>query len=156
MQNIEFTLNGSQIEVSIDPRESLLHMLRNRLGVFGPKEGCGKGECGACTVLVEHNAVNACIFPAGKVDGLEVVTIEGLQQGEHLHPIQQAFIDTGAVQCGFCTPGMILSAKDLLDHHHKPSRQEIRRAISGNICRCTGYSKIIDAIEYASKDVSKS
>jgi carbon-monoxide dehydrogenase small subunit len=150
-QTIKFILNGESIEVEIEPHLTLLQLLRDELELMGTKEGCGMGECGACTVLLDGKAVNSCIFPAMEVDGKSVMTIEGLAgvQGK-LHPVQKAFIDYGAIQCGFCTPGMVLSAKALLDENPKPTEEEIRHGIAGNLCRCTGYIQIIQAIKAAS------
>ena len=147
---IEWLLNGRPITLDLDPGRMLLDVLRNELGLKGTKEGCGRGECGACTVILNGQTVLSCLTPVGKVQGRSVTTIEGLATDEGLHPLQQAFIEAGAVQCGFCTPGMILSAKALLDEHRSLSEQEIREAISGNLCRCTGYDKIVEAIKRAS------
>jgi carbon-monoxide dehydrogenase small subunit len=152
---VSFILNGRRVEVLTRPNARLLDVLRDDLGLTGTKEGCGIGECGACTVLLDGEAVNSCLVLAGQVEGREVVTIEGLEQpgpeGLRLHPVQQSFIDKHAVQCGFCTPGMILSAVALLAKNPHPSREQIREAISGNLCRCTGYVSIVDAIEEASR-----
>lgn len=150
-QQISFVLNGRSVEVAVEPFEMLLDVLRDHFQLSGTKKGCGQGECGACTIIMDGDAVNSCMIPAGKADGCSVTTIEGLSDGQELHPIQQAFIDAGAVQCGFCTPGMILSAKALLDRNENPSREEIRTALAGNICRCTGYVKIEQAVEMAAK-----
>jgi len=147
---IEWLLNGRPITLDVDPGRMLLDVLRNELGLKGTKEGCGRGECGACTVILNGQTVLSCLTPVSKVQGRSVTTIEGLATDEGLHPLQQAFIEAGAVQCGFCTPGMILSAKALLDEHRSLSEQEIREAISGNLCRCTGYDKIVEAIKRAS------
>jgi len=148
---IELRVNGKSYEVVVTPRKTLLQVLRDTLGLTGTKEGCGIGECGTCTVLVDGRAVNACLIPAIRLVGREVLTIEGLAEGEHLHPVQESFVRHGAVQCGFCTPGMVLSAKALLDVNPCPSREDIKQAISGNLCRCTGYKQIIDAIEDVGK-----
>ena len=151
-QTIKFILNGEPIEVEIEPHLTLLQVLRDKLELIGTKEGCGMGECGACTVLLDGKTVNSCIFPALEVEGKKVTTIEGLTDAQgNLHPIQKAFIDYGAVQCGFCTPGMVLSAKALLDENPKPSEEEIRHGIAGNLCRCTGYLQIIQAIKAVSE-----
>ena len=153
-QTIRFKLNGETLEVDVEPHLTLLQLLRDRLGLMGTKEGCGMGECGTCTVILDGQAVNSCIFPAFETDGKEVTTIEGISGSRGvLHPIQKAFIDYGAVQCGFCTPGMVLSAKALLDENPKPSEDEIRNGIAGNLCRCTGYLQIIQAIKAASGKV---
>ncbi len=151
-QTISFILNGEAVEVEIEPHLTLLQVLRDKLEMTGTKEGCGMGECGACTVLMDGKAVNSCILPALEVEGKSVTTIEGLIdiQG-NLHPLQKAFIEYGAIQCGFCTPGMVLSAKALLDENPKPTEEEIRNAIAGNLCRCTGYLQIIQAIKALSQ-----
>src|SRR4030042_200713 len=146
-QIVHFHLNGESVEVEIEPHLTLLQLLRDKLELTGTKEGCGMGECGACTVLLDGKMVNSCIFPAMEVDGKSVITIEGLTDAQgSLHPIQKAFIELGAVQCGFCTPGMVLAAKSLLDENPKPTEEEIRHGIAGNLCRCTGYVQIIQAI----------
>jgi carbon-monoxide dehydrogenase small subunit len=150
--HLEFTLNGEAVAANVGPDRTLLWLLREHFGLTGAKEGCGVGECGACTVLLDGEAVNACLVLAGKVHGRSVTTIEGLGGPEALHPLQQAFIDRHAVQCGFCTPGMLLSAKALLDRNPRPTRQEIRTALSGNLCRCTGYVQIVDAVFAASRE----
>jgi carbon-monoxide dehydrogenase small subunit len=148
---ISFILNGERTEVEIEPHLTLLQLLRDKLELTGTKEGCGLGECGACTVLLNGKTVNSCIFPAMEVDGKNVTTIEGLTDSKgNLHPIQKAFIEYGAIQCGFCTPGMVLSAKALLDENPKPSEDQIRSGIAGNLCRCTGYLQIVQAIKAAS------
>jgi carbon-monoxide dehydrogenase small subunit len=129
-------------------------MLRDDLGLTGTKYGCGEGDCGACTVLLDDQPVNSCLVLAAQVDGRKVTTIEGLADGDQLHPLQSAFIEKGAIQCGFCTSGMILSAKALLDNNPDPTELDIRTAISGNLCRCTGYQKIVEAISHVAKDHS--
>jgi aerobic carbon-monoxide dehydrogenase small subunit len=139
-------VNGEEHVVLVDPRDTLLELLRERLGLTGSKEGCGNGNCGTCTVLLDGAAVNACLVLALEVSGHEILTIEGLASGGELHPIQSALVEAGGTQCGFCTPGIVLSAKALLDDNPAPSEHEIRQAIAGNLCRCTGYNKIIDAI----------
>jgi len=150
-RTIRFILNTESIEVEVEPHLTLLQLLRDRLEMTGTKEGCGMGECGACTVLIDGKAVNSCIFPALEVEGKSVTTIEGLTDVQgNLHSIQKAFIEYGAIQCGFCTPGMVLSAKALLDENPKPTEEEIRNAIAGNLCRCTGYLQIIKAIKESS------
>jgi carbon-monoxide dehydrogenase small subunit len=147
---ISFKLNGRDMSVEVLPNTLLVDLLRDILGLKGTKVGCREGECGVCAVLLDGEAVNSCILPAAKVGGKSVVTIEGLvKEDGQLHPIQQAFISEGAVQCGFCTPGMIMNAKALLDKNPEPSDGEIRQGISGVLCRCTGYRKIIQAIKAA-------
>jgi carbon-monoxide dehydrogenase small subunit len=143
---IKLRVNGQEREIMVEPRQTLLDALRYDLGLTGTKEGCGDGNCGSCTVLLDGKAVNSCLVFAIEVDGQEITTIEGLSQAGKLHPLQQAFIDEGAVQCGFCTPGMILTAKAFLDSNPNPTEVEVRQAIAGNLCRCTGYDKIVRAI----------
>ena len=143
---IEFTLNGTMMEVGVPPHWTLLKLLREKLGLTGTKEGCGIGECGACTVLLDGIPVNACLVLAPKVEGRKVETVEGLGSRESLHPLQESFIDHGAIQCGFCTPGILMSSKALLGKISNPTREEIKEAISGHLCRCTGYQQIIEAI----------
>ena len=144
---VEFTLNGKLLSLEVDPSRTLIQVLRQDLGLKGAKEGCGKGECGACTVILNGKAVLSCLIPIPRVQGCSITTIEGLETGEGLHPLQKAFIEHGAIQCGFCTPGMILSAKACLDENPSPSMEEVRETISGNLCRCTGYVKIVEAIQ---------
>jgi len=144
---IKFTLNGEEIVLDVSPHWTLLRLLREKLGLTGTKEGCGIGECGACTVLLDGMPVNACLILAPKVEGRKVETIEGLGNREFLHPLQKSFIDHGAIQCGFCTPGILMSSKALLEKNSNPTRDEIKDAISGHLCRCTGYHQIIEAIE---------
>lgn len=144
---ISFELNGKSIEIEVPPRWTLLRLLREKLGITGTKEGCGIGECGACTVLVDGIPVNACLVLAPKVEARRVETIEGLGSEDSLHPLQKSFIEHGAVQCGFCTPGILMSAKALLDGNPHPLKEEVKEAISGHLCRCTGYQQIIEAIE---------
>ncbi|MEM3420944.1 MAG: (2Fe-2S)-binding protein [Candidatus Hadarchaeum sp.] len=151
MREIEFTINGRKRKVFVKPKDLLLNVIRDELGLKGTKYGCGTGECGACTVLLDGKPVLSCLTLAVAVNGREITTIEGIGTDENLHPIQQAFIDAGAIQCGYCTPGMIISAKALLDRNQNPTEEEIRRAIKGNLCRCTGYVKIIAAIQLAAK-----
>lgn len=139
-------INGSNYPVSVEPHHTLLTVLRDQLNITGPKECCGVGECGACTVLVDGKAVNACLVLAVEMDGHEIITIEGLGGPDHLSPLQQAFVDAGAVQCGFCTPGMILAAQYLLNTNPNPTEADVRTALAGNLCRCTGYSRIISAV----------
>jgi carbon-monoxide dehydrogenase small subunit len=145
-QPIKFKVNGEEYEIQVEPRHTLLDVLRNNLQLTGTKEGCGDGNCGSCTILLNGQAVNSCLILAVEVDGQEITTIEGLSVGGSLHPLQQAFIEEGAVQCGFFTPGLLLTAKAFLDSNPKPTEDEIRTAISGNLCRCTGYDKIVRAI----------
>lgn len=148
--DLTFRLNGKSLTVrDVRGEESLLDLLRDRLDLKGTKEGCGIGECGACTVLLDGRAVNACLTPAGKVHGREVLTIEGLAADGHLHPLQTAFIETGAIQCGFCTPGAIMAALGLLTENHEPDDEEIKTALAGNLCRCTGYHDLIRAVRRA-------
>ena len=144
---IEFTLNGKLIEVEVSPHWTLLRLLREKLGLTGTKEGCGIGECGACTVLMDGMPVNSCLVLAPKVEGRKIETIEGLGSRDSLHPLQKSFIGHGAIQCGFCTPGILMSSKALLGKISNPTREEIKEAISGHLCRCTGYHQIIEAIE---------
>ena len=148
---VSFTLNGKPQELDVLPNMTLLDLLREEIGLTGTKRGCDVGECGACTVLLDGRAVNSCLVLAPQVDGREVVTVEGLAPLGTLGPLQEAFLDHGAVQCGFCTPGMLMSAKDLLDRTSQPSQMEIREAIAGNLCRCTGYQQIVEAIEDAAR-----
>ena len=148
---ISFKINGEKKKLEVDGNITLLKLIREVLKLTGTKEGCGIGECGACTVLLDSKAVNSCLVLAGQIDGCEILTIEGLAKNGELHKIQKAFIDYGAVQCGFCTSGMIMSAKAFLDKNPHPTRDEIKLAISGNLCRCTGYKQIVDAIEASAK-----
>jgi len=145
------TVNGTPYEIAIEPHQSLLQLLREELHLTGTKEGCSEGECGACTVLLDGKTVDSCLIFALEAQGREVTTIEGLAQGDQLHPVQKAFAEYGEVQCGFCTPGMILAAKALLDSNPHPTELEIRQGISGNLCRCTGYVKIVEAIQAAAR-----
>lgn len=147
MKNIEFELNGSPMLVYSDPSQRVVDVLRNTLGLTGTKAGCAIGECGACTILLNGKTVNSCLLLIGLVEGQKVITVEGLASNGGLHPIQQKFLEHGAVQCGFCTPGMLLSAYALLEENPNPSEGEIKDAIAGNLCRCTGYKQIIDAIK---------
>ena len=142
-------VNGTDHPISLDRDRSLLYVLREELGLTGTKYGCGEGECGACKVLVDGVAVRSCVTPVGEAIGRSITTIEGLARGDRLHPVQQAFIDAGAFQCGFCTPGMILTAVSLLTQNPRPSEGEIRAAMDGNLCRCGGYLRIIEAIQKA-------
>lgn len=147
MAQVKLTVNGEVRTATVPPETTLLKMLREELGLTGSKLGCDVGDCGACTVIVDGKSVNSCLMLAVQADGRDVLTIEGLATMEHLHPIQQLFEDKGALQCGFCGPGVIMSAKALLDENPDPSEQEIRDALAGNLCRCTGYSKMIEAIQ---------
>jgi carbon-monoxide dehydrogenase small subunit len=151
MRILRFRVNGDEVAVGVRDSETLLEVLRNRLGLTGTKQGCDLGDCGACTVLLGGEPVLACLLLAGDAEGREVTTIEGLASGSDLHPVQRAFHEAGAIQCGFCTPGAVLAAKALLDRNASPTRSEIRFALSGNLCRCTGYQKIVDAVELASQ-----
>jgi carbon-monoxide dehydrogenase small subunit len=154
-RTIRFTVNGHTVEVDVYPHWNLLKVLREELELTGAKQGCGEGECGACTVLVNGAAVNSCIYPILEAEGKEVLTIEGLMtDGGELHPIQQAFLDKAGVQCGFCTPGMIMSVKALLDTNPNPTEAEIRHAIAGNMCRCTGYVQIVESVMQAAEVMS--
>jgi carbon-monoxide dehydrogenase small subunit len=147
---ISFILNGSEVTLDVEGHHRLIDVLRGPLGLTGTKEGCGEGECGACTVIVDGRAINSCLYPALEVEGKSVTTIEGLRgPGNKLSALQQAFVDHGAIQCGFCTPGMIMAAKALLDSNPHPSEEEIREALTGNLCRCTGYVQIIEAVKKA-------
>jgi carbon-monoxide dehydrogenase small subunit len=149
--SISLTVNGEARKVSVSPNETLLDFLRLRLGLAGTKEGCDTGDCGACTVLMNGKAVNSCLCLAVEADGAKVTTVEGMASDGQLHPLQQAFIDHGAVQCGFCTPGMIMAAKSLLEEEPAPTEEDIRYAIAGNLCRCADYVSIIKAISAAGK-----
>ena len=148
---VHYTINGRAHEAYIEPNLTLLEVVRDELRLTGSKEGCGTGDCGACSMIVAGKLVTSCLMLAPQADGTEITTIEGLATNGDLHPVQQAFIDTGAVQCGFCIPGMILAGKVLLDENPKPDEQEIRSAIAGNLCRCTGYTKIVEAIAAAAE-----
>jgi aerobic-type carbon monoxide dehydrogenase small subunit (CoxS/CutS family) len=154
-QRVELIVNGEPVEVLVGPWVTLLEVLRDKLELTGTKEACSLGECGACTVILDGKAVNSCLVLAVEAKGKEVLTIEGLRKNGELHPLQKAFIDEGAVQCGFCTPGMILSAKALLDKNPEPDEEEIKEAMAGNLCRCTGYVKIVKAVEAAAKTMKK-
>jgi aerobic carbon-monoxide dehydrogenase small subunit len=153
--NIKFKLNGKNVAVEAPGGERLIDLLRERLNLVGTKEGCGKGECGACTVLLDNKPVCSCLILVSQVIGRKVMTIEGVESDARLKEVQNAFEQTGSVQCGFCTPGMVLSAVALLNDNPKPSRDEIKRALSGNLCRCTGYEKIFDAVELAADNKQK-
>lgn len=154
-QVIRLVVNGETYEVIVKASETLLDVLRDKLRLTGTKEGCDTGKCGACTVLIDGQAVRSCLTLAVSVEDKEITTIEGLAKGEELHPLQQAFIEHGALQCGFCTPGMILTAKAFLDENPTPTEDEVKEAIAGNICRCTGYSSIVEAIQGAAVAMDK-
>lgn len=153
---IVLTVNGERRATTVPARKTLLEFLRDDLFLTGAKEGCNEGECGACTVLVNGAPVNACLMLAVEADGAAVLTVEGLQgEGGGLHPLQQAFLEVGAVQCGYCTPGMLLSAKALIDRHPRPTRELVRREMSGNLCRCTGYERITEAVMTAARKLEE-
>jgi len=149
-QTLTFTLNGRRVVAEVEPWRRLLDLLRDTLGETGTKEGCGEGECGACTVLVDGQAVNSCLYPAPEVEGRTVVTVEGVAAGVlELNPVQQAYLEQGGVQCGFCTPGMVLSTIALLEENPTPDEHQIRHGLTGNLCRCTGYAQIVRSIQAA-------
>ena len=148
---LSFTLNGKKLETAINPGKTLLEVIRKNLQLTGTKKACGEGECGACTVLLDGLPVNSCILPAMKAQGREVMTIENFSQDGEISALQQAFLESGAVQCGFCTPGVIMSSKALLDRVEKPSEEEIKNELSGHICRCTGYIQFVDAVKLAAE-----
>jgi carbon-monoxide dehydrogenase small subunit len=154
-REIDVKVNGETYSIVVDTRETLLDALRYRLGFMGPKEGCGNGNCGSCTVVLDGMTVDSCLVFAVEADGAEVTSVEGVAVDGKLHPVQQAFIEHGALQCGFCTAGFIMSAKALLERTPNPTEQEIRLALSGNLCRCTGYDKIVRAVMAASQELSK-
>jgi aerobic carbon-monoxide dehydrogenase small subunit len=153
--SVELVVNGERMAAEVSPTETLLHFLREKLGHTEVREGCGKGDCGACAVLLNGRPVNACLTLAVQAAGQNVITLKGIGTPENPHPLQESFVKHGAIQCGFCTAGMIVSAKALLDENPDPTRQEIRSAISGNVCRCTGYQKIVEAIEDAARRIKK-
>jgi carbon-monoxide dehydrogenase small subunit len=150
--HLKFTVNDEKIDIKTDPNKRLLDVLREDLRLTGTKEGCGVGECGACTVIIDGKAINSCMVLAGSVGGKNILTVEGLEKNGELSRMQQNFLEMGAVQCGFCTPGMLMSAKALLMKNPKPTVEEIKEAISGNLCRCTGYTQIVDAIKKTSEE----
>lgn len=152
---VHFTINGKSIEVEVEAGETALDTIRNRLGLKGTKEGCGIGECGACTIVVDGKAVNACLMLGAQLDGRDVITVEGLELPTGLNPLQEAFLDRHAVQCGFCTPGILMSTHALFNEIPDPSREKIVKEISGNLCRCTGYEHIVSAIQDAASRLSK-
>jgi len=150
MMNLQFSTNGITREIDVPPMKRLLDVLREDLRLTGTKEGCGEGECGACSVIVDGEVINSCLVPVCQVNGATILTVEGLARDGRLDPLQQAFLECGGAQCGICTPGMLIAARALLDENSHPSRNDIKEAIAGNLCRCTGYVKIIDAIQQAS------
>ena len=152
---VTLVVNKKACEIAVEPNRTLAQVLREDLGLLGTKIGCGMGDCGACTVLLDGRPVNSCLVLAVQVNGREIETIEGVSDGKDLHPVQKAFVEHGAIQCGFCTPGMVLSAKTLLEKNSSPSEPEIRKALSGNLCRCTGYQKIVEAVRQAAEMMKK-
>lgn len=152
---VKLNVNGKEYEVEVKPHWTLLQVIRDQLGLTGTKYGCGTGECGACTVIIDGKPMTSCLVLAASAEGRKIVTIEGISNGDRLHPLQEAFIEEGAIQCGYCTPGMILTAKAFLERNPNPTEEDVRRAIDGNLCRCTGYVKIIKAILKASKKLRK-
>lgn len=150
--DVKLTVNGKEHKLKVGSQERLLDTIREQLKLTGTKEGCSVGECGACTVIVDDQAVNSCMVLTAQVDGSEIITVEGLESKSGLHPLQKAFIEKQAVQCGFCTPGMLMSALALLNTNPEPSKEEIKTALEGNLCRCTGYQQIIDAVEMAAEE----
>jgi carbon-monoxide dehydrogenase small subunit len=151
MEQIKITVNGMNYVLQVKPWATLLDVIRDDLGLTGTKEGCGEGECGACTVIMDGKVVNSCIMLATEANGKKIITVEGLADGDKLHPIQEAFLEMGGMQCGFCTPGMILSTKILLDANKNPNDDEIRKGLEGNFCRCTGYTKIFESVKAAAQ-----
>ena len=151
MKKINLTINEKEYQVNVDENLRLLDLLRDELGLLGTMEGCGEGECGACTVIMDGETVNSCLVMAFQANGSEILTIEGMEKDGKLHPVQKAYMEVGAVQCGFCIPGMVLSTKALLDKNSHPNDEEIREGISGNLCRCTGYNKMLDATKKSIK-----
>jgi carbon-monoxide dehydrogenase small subunit len=154
-QIVKFIVNGKSYEIPIEPQMTLVEVLRDKLDITGTKLSCGAGECGACTVLIDGKPVLSCLTLAMTAKEKNILTIEGLAEGGDLHPIQKAFIDHGAIQCGFCTPGMILTTKALLDENSNPTQEEVKKALAGNLCRCTGYVKIIEAVLAAAEEIRK-
>jgi carbon-monoxide dehydrogenase small subunit len=152
-QIIKIRINGEAREVAVEPHWTLLEAVREQLGLTGSKEGCGTGDCGACSMIVDGRLITSCLMLAPEADGSEITTIEGMTRNGELHPVQQAFIDTGGVQCGFCTPGMIMATKALLDRNPRPSLEDVRLGLAGNLCRCTGYAKIYEAVLAASERI---
>lgn len=151
---MRIVINGVERELLVEPRQTLLEVLREELHLYGTKEGCGNGNCGACSVIVDGRVANSCLILAVQADGKEVLTVEGLAAGTQLHPLQQAFLEEAALQCGFCTPGFLMAAKALLDENPSPSEEEIRRWLAGNLCRCTGYDKIVRAVQKAAAEMA--
>jgi aerobic carbon-monoxide dehydrogenase small subunit len=154
MMEIKFYLNGKQVCLEAEAGMRLVDLLRDKLNLTGTKEGCGVGECGACTVLMNGRAVNSCLVLAAQIQDSEIITIEGISNGKELHLLQKKFLEYGAIQCGFCTPGMVLSAYALLEENPNPNEEEIKDAIAGNLCRCTGYKQIIDAVKATAKETT--
>jgi aerobic carbon-monoxide dehydrogenase small subunit len=152
---IQFTLNGKNVTIEAEPLRRAVDLLREDFRMTGTKEGCGTGECGACTILVNGESKLSCLMPAFQLEGSHIVTIEGMSEDGKMHPLQEAFIAHGAIQCGFCTPGMVMAAADLLRKNPRPTREEIREGLSGNLCRCTGYRKIVDAVEAAALEMER-
>ena len=152
-KKIRLTLNGRSIQLEVPNHRLLLDLLRDEIRITGTKEGCGTGDCGACTVFLNGKPVNSCLVLSGELDGADIVTIEGLKIGPELHPIQEAFMQDGGAQCGYCTPGMLMMSKALLDENPDPTEEEIRFALSGNLCRCTGYAKIVQAVQDAAAQI---
>ena len=152
-KKIQVTLNGKKTDLEVPSHRLLLDLLRDEIGLTGTKEGCGTGDCGACTVLLNGKPVNSCLIFSGELDGADIVTIEGLKIGPELHPVQRAFVQDGGVQCGYCTSGMLMMSKALLDENPDPSEDDIRFAISGNLCRCSGYAKIVKAVQDAAREL---
>ena len=152
---VRVNVNGDDYEAEVDPRKTLLQFLRDDLDLTGTKEGCNEGDCGACSVILNNKVVNSCLVLAVEADNAVIETIEGVKTGEELHPVQQAFVDSGAVQCGFCTPGMVVTTKAMLQEMPNPSTEEVKEYLAGNLCRCTGYVKILDAVENAKELLKK-
>ncbi|MBI4321583.1 MAG: (2Fe-2S)-binding protein [Chloroflexi bacterium] len=152
---IALIVNGQEQLIEVEPRETLLQVLRDRLYLTGTKDACSSGECGSCSVLLDGEVVNSCLTLAIEADGCRVTTIEGLARGDELHPLQRAFVEKGAVQCGYCSPGLIMTAKSLLDHNPSPTETDVKTAIVGNLCRCTGYTKIVEAILSAAEEMRR-
>lgn len=152
---ITLTINEKEYELAVEPNQTLVDLIRNQIGLTGTKKGCEVGDCGSCTVIMDGKPVNSCLVLAMQADGSVITTVEGLETEEGLHPLQKAFVEKQGAQCGFCTPGMLLSAKSLLERNPDPSEPEIRKAISGNLCRCTGYAKIVTSIQAAAKEMAK-